>query len=239
MANDFSAEFIEALKDYFFLLEKKYQQDVVHTLVCERYGLTSIQSDILLLGVFTLEKVAERKNKLTDRLDADILAIDAYNVIRTIANYFLKHKIFICFDDMIRDTEGLHKDSNNHDIIVCAVSALVRFLSNYNPLPKLLFYIDTRMTTSDFIERVLLEQLKMSSLHAEVLSKSDITCSLICQSNAIISTSNIQIIDQTESRIFDLACEVMFDQFNPEFIDLRTLADYNTVLVRKTIKMYF
>jgi len=100
-------EFKTALKDYLFLLEKKYPQKAVLKLVSDKYGLNTYERSMLFRGVVTKEDIEKRK-QLESLPAGQNLFVDGFNVLRTVASYFLGRPVYIAMDGFLRDASELH-----------------------------------------------------------------------------------------------------------------------------------
>ena len=79
--------FIEAIKDYYLLLNKEYPQKEILKLTGNRYKLNRIQRILLYRGIFPDQLARSRKEKKTDLILNPCLCVDTYNVLFTISNY--------------------------------------------------------------------------------------------------------------------------------------------------------
>ena len=74
--------FIYAVKDYQYLLEKKYSSKNIIKLVGDQYKLSTIQRSFLYRGITTEQLSISRKSKLVTEkeLGNNELHIDSYNL---------------------------------------------------------------------------------------------------------------------------------------------------------------
>ena len=105
MLNDL---FMNACKDYAYLINRNYPEPGTLKLVGDRYRLTRDQRTILYRGISSAEKSALRKAKLVKEIENKTLAIDGYNVLFSLLNYRLGRFTFISTDDVLRDAGSLH-----------------------------------------------------------------------------------------------------------------------------------
>ena len=105
-----SLGFIEAKRDYLYLLETGYPQRGIIKLIGDRYALSGTERTMLYRGLTTKQNIAHRKHKIAHVKDVKgrELVIDGYNVMITIGNYLNGNTVFISSDGFLRDAAEMH-----------------------------------------------------------------------------------------------------------------------------------
>ena len=86
--NPDSELFQQALKDYFYLIDRSYPEKGSLKLVGDRYMLSTDLRNLLYRGVTSRENSKQRSARLVDTPHAPLI-IDGYNVLFTLLNYRL------------------------------------------------------------------------------------------------------------------------------------------------------
>ncbi len=130
MLNEF---FINACKDYAYLINRNYPERGTLKLVGDRYRLTRDQRTILYRGISSAEKSVLRKAKLVKEIEGKTLAIDGYNVLFSLLNYRLGRFTFISTDDVLRDAGSLHGKLKDEEMFIDCIKILAKHLSAMHP----------------------------------------------------------------------------------------------------------
>ncbi len=218
--NKLSGQFISAIHDYQYLMERHYAEKSTLKLVSDRYALSGEERSVLFRGVITKEVVKKRKNKLIARPESgSSFIIDGYNVIRTVGSYLTGNLVFVAMDGFIRDVSEIHKKSVKDDIVLKAVDLILVTLKSLKPI-NVLFYLDMPVSKSgelaDYISRSLSSQELTGN--AETVHSPD--HHLKKAEMGIVCTSDSVIIDECHLSVFDLARRTLDLHFSTEFICL-------------------
>lgn len=212
----FTASLNEALYDYEFFLEKDYPNKEVLKLIGNRYQLNHFQRTLLYRGIFKKEVCKKREHKQVSTFTSSCLYIDGNNVLSVIINYFLGIPLFIAQDHFLRDT-GNRSTSANKQIIKQATYYVMNYLA-YQNLDGIYMYFDkihpNNTMLSNYVAQERLSSLKQVS-HIKQADKR-----LIQKKGGNIATADSDIIDHTQSPVFDLAKAVLYTYFAPDFSNL-------------------
>ena len=120
--------FKDALRDYYYLLNRDYPEKPALKLVGDRYRLKGIERITLYRGITSKEKALARKLKLTAApLKEKKLYIDGYNVLFTMMNYLLGKLIFTANDGFLRDCGEVYGKVENATLFYRAVDLLLEY----------------------------------------------------------------------------------------------------------------
>lgn len=215
-------EFKEAINDYLYLLEKGYSATSLLKLIGDRYRLIKEERSILLRGVTTKVISELRRKKLVKEKEviSKNIAIDYYNVAMTIISYLSGKIMYIATDGFLRDASESHsaiKDINSI-LQIKAINLMREYLKKIK-IKNILLFLDSPVSNSGKLAKILKEQLKENFLIIDVKVVKSADYYLIHNSDAIVSTSDSNIIDKKE-KIFDLAFYTLKFHYNPDFLNL-------------------
>lgn len=218
----FSDSFVRALNDYFYLIERSYPARGSLKLVSDRYGLQGRERSMLYRGIFEPEAAAKRKKRLlADLMEVDApLMIDGLNVLVIVASYLQGLPVFISNDGMLRDAAKGRKDHSSGPKLPAAVDLLTGYLSQLQDTNPVV-YLDQQVPSHGWISTAL-TKAGVNGVH--VSSHTD--RELAGQLKGVLCTSDTEIIEHSVLPVFDLACAVLEQSFNPEFINLQELIKY-------------
>lgn len=199
-------EFLLAVNDYFFLINKEYPVKSSLKIVGDHYNLNSIERNILLRGISSSIKIMERKKKKINEFEIEgkKVFIDGYNLIFTISNYYSGNFCFIAMDGFIRDCANIGGRNKKKLNFEKSVQIILSFFYELKP-EKCIIYFDEPVSKSKeditIFEKLLDDNKKYFDL---VLVKNPDTILSNIDSEKIVITSDSVIIDKAKSRIFDL-----------------------------------
>lgn len=218
-----NSDFIEAAKDYRYLLDRGYPQRGFLGLVGDRYKLSNRERSILYRGLSSRKQADRRIQKLMLEYDGKSkLYIDGFNVITTVSSYLLGLPVFISMDGFLRDASqrrGRLEDNNR-------LEEAVRLIAGYLHAAEVAsvdIYLDEAGEITGMVKSILLAKIQHLSLNVNISICKNVDKELIAVNDGIVCTSDSEIIDESSGRIFDLACFVLHHHFKPGFIDLRNL----------------
>ncbi len=220
---DFVTEpFIHAVKDYFFLINKKYPEKETVKLIGDRYRLTGLQRTILFRGITSKKKSLNRKSKLTKNLKEKKLYLDGYNVLFTIMNYMLGKTIFIGNDGILRDAGEGYGKIENENFFYKAMDLLLDVIRT-TEVESVYVYLDDPVSNSDFHMQEFKKKMEQRTIEGEVFSVKFADRELTCKKNGVIATSDSEIIDTTPCPIIDLARNVLETKYRITIFDMGKL----------------
>ena len=217
-----TAEFIQSLHDYAYLLNQQYPRKTILKIVGDRYLLNSFQRILLSRGVFPDDAIHSRIENTTDSIAGREIHIDTYNVLFTISNYLLGRIVFISNDLFIRDAGEvfgkLHKDPVFHRSIDLLASYLNRM-----KIGRVEFHIDKPVSFSAELAGSLRETLSQSGIPGDASLEKNPDAVLIRLNSGIVATSDSDILDETAMPLADLAHMVLKDRYSLKLPDLGRL----------------
>ncbi len=216
-----SDNFIIAVKDYRYLLERKYPQKKVLELVGTRYSLSAIERSMLFRGITTQKQAGARKSKSIGQIPADtsIMFIDGFNALLTIGSYLNGNQVYIAADGFLRDASEVHGKIFRTALVEKALRLIFEYLDSI-PLSGSRIYIDEAVTHSEALyKRIMFLKQEYNIELLPILSEA-VDHTLEKQKTGIIASSDSTIIDRAKTHIFDLPRHVLEFHFKPEFISL-------------------
>lgn len=142
--------FLNAIKDYLFLINKGYPNDSSHKLISDFYRLNNLEREVLKRGICKKEIIKERKRKTISNaiyLKGKILYIDLFNILLTLHSFLTGKFVFISMDGFLRDVSmiggnSIHKiDCEKY--IICILRSLCRIKPS-----KVIFLMDEPVSFS-------------------------------------------------------------------------------------------
>jgi len=223
MRNDnITDEFIQALRDYEYLLNQQYPRKTILKIVGDRYLLNSFQRIMLSRGVFPKNNIEERIRKTGKIIAGQDLYIDAYNVLFTLSNYLLGRLVFIGNDHFVRDTGEALGKPNEDPVFSRAIELCIGYLLKSKP-SGVEFLVDKPISYSAVLAGQLRELLSGAGLKGDARIDKNPDAVLIRQSEGIVVSSDSDILDNTELPVLDLAHLILKDNFELDLPDLGNL----------------
>lgn len=213
--------FREALKDYIFLLEKRYPEKAIHELVSTRYALDHFERSVLYRGVTTKEQAAKRKEKLITikQFNNVTIHIDLFNVLFTIAAYLRGHPVYLALDGLLRDASESHGKGDWEVHLEKGLETLLEFLAGL-AVNKSILYLDDPLEFGPAIAGKLRE-IAMPGKSKVLLISDASPDRLMREATAgVLATSDSTIIDKSVLPVFDLARAVLSSRFAPKIMAL-------------------
>lgn len=217
--------FKDALKDYYYLLNKNYPEKETLKLVGDRFRLTGAQRTILFRGITSKENASNRKSKQIpiEDLKGKELYIDGYNVLFTVMNYLLGKMVFIGNDGILRDSGGAYGKIEKEEIFYKAASTLMDFVQQRN-IENITIYLDQPVSNSQSHVKQL-KKMQEEKIKWEVCLLHSVDNWLKQIKGGVIATSDSEIIDQTPGKIIDLARSALETSYGVTILDLGSLIE--------------
>ncbi len=222
----YSDDFPNAVNDYETFLSKNYPQKPILKLVGDRYKLSGIERTMLYRGITTPDKAELRRGKLIEecKLKNEILHIDAFNQLLTIGSYLHGRVVFISNDGFLRDASEAHSKAIDTILPLRAVEIVIAYLSK-TELAGVNLYFDSQVTGYEIFCERLEKSLPDFVLQPEIIVSGNVDKELINQEEGIICSSDSEIIERTDLKVFDLARATLEYHFWPKFFDLTTMLE--------------
>lgn len=208
-----------AVKDYLFLLEKRYPEKQVRLLVSDRYSLETIQRTVLYRGIATAKESEKRGSKMVGSISGKELHIDTFNVIITVCSYLTGTLVFISTDNFLRDASEARRKLFRPDLMKKSLNLIINNLPGLSP-SGITFHIDRPLLHSDFTENEIRNITKEYPFQVTIKMHGSADREMKKLDQGIISTSDSQIIDSTSLKCFDLARYTLERSYKPTFLDL-------------------
>jgi hypothetical protein len=218
--------FKDALTDYYYLLNKNYPEKETLKLVGDRFRLTGVQRSILFRGITSKVKALKRKAKLIslENLRGKILYIDGYNVLFTIMNYLLGKVTFIGNDNILRDSGGTYGKIENETTFFQSANLLMDFIHK-NAFQQITIYLDSPVSNSSSHLNELVKIIPQKKIKGHIHLIRSVDHQLKQINDAVIATSDSEIIDHTTSKIIDLARGALETSYGVTILDLGSLIE--------------
>jgi hypothetical protein len=223
MRNDIiTDEFVQALRDYAFLLNRKYPRKSVLKIVGDRYLLNTFQRILLSRGVFPDEDVRRRIRKTVRAIAGRELFIDGYNVFFTICNYLLGRMVFLGNDRFVRDTGEVYGKPHQDEVFTRAIDLCLSFLEEKKPA-RVEFLLDSPVSHSAELAHRLRELLPGKGITGDAQIDKNPDALLIRKNRGIIVSSDSDILDNAELPVLDIAQMILENNFELQLPDLGKL----------------
>lgn len=209
--------FLLAAEDYRFLLEKKYPGKAIHELVSTRYALNHFERSILYRGVTTNETAGKRISRLItiEQLNNEILHIDLFNVLFTLAAYLRGFPVYRAMDGLVRDASEGHDSNEWVEHLEKALDLLLKHLDETEP-EKIIFYLDNPLHLSGYLAREIEKKRAILTTPVEILSDDSPDHLIRSAAVGILATSDSTIIDKSGLPVFDLPGYVLKREFDKD-----------------------
>lgn len=214
--------FLEAHKDYLYLLDRHYPEKSILKLVGDHYALTAEERALLFRGSVKKELIELREHKRINVLpEESVLTVDGFNVFRTVGSYLNGNFVFEGMDGFLRDASELHRQKLKWEVLENATELILEFLS----LKKCRianFYFDTPISHSGDLTKYLIQ--KMEDYCLSGIAETDYSPDHILKQTetGIICTSDSSIIDLSKVNVFDLSKGVLEYHFNLKIFSLKS-----------------
>jgi hypothetical protein len=216
---NFSEQFYQALEDYMLLLNKSYPQKTILELVGTRYSLNHFERSMLYRGITEKEKAKQRNKKVTkhQKLKGQVLHIDLFNALFTIAAYLRGFPVYLANDGILRDASESHGCSDWIDHLEQGLSLTMEFTKNEQP-EKMLFYIDNPLEYCRKVVEKIHDHCQEAGIDHEIILHDSPDHLLEKAKTGILASSDSTIIDRTQLPVLDLPRAVLEFHFVPTFI---------------------
>lgn len=196
--------FLEAAKDFSFLLGRDYGEKSALELVGNRYQLNKRQQRALSLVVCASDKIEIRKSKaiLAQNLEGKNVFIDGYNLLINLEVALSGGFVLVGQDDCYRDMASVHGTYKKVEETLPAIELIDRVLKELK-VQHAQWYFDAPVSNSGQLKSLLYEwsTSHLSNWDIELVYNPDTT---LVEKNGIIISCDGWILDRVE-RFFDLA----------------------------------
>jgi len=223
MRNDnITDEFIKAVHDYAYLLNRDYPRKAILKIVGDRYLLNTFQRILLSRGIFPDADIRGRIRKTIKDIKGQDLCIDGYNIFFTICNYLLGRLVFVGNDRFVRDTGEVYGKLHEDPVLSRSIGLCFSYLKMKNPA-RVEFLLDSPISHSAELAGRLKELLIENGLKGDARINKNPDAIMIRMEHGIIATSDSDILDHTELPVVDLAHLILKENFEFQPPDLGQL----------------
>jgi hypothetical protein len=190
-------------------------------MVATRYNLNAVERSMLFRGIMKKEEANQRRKKIITlkEIQKQEVHIDAFNVILSVVAYLNGDKVFLSDDGLLRDASENHGKEINVEHLERAVKLCVQYLESKRT-DQCLFYIDEKIAECALLEFLLRVELSRTRIKAEFILVKSADQILKTLPDIICATSDTDIIDSGNHKIFDLAKHILKSNFSPDFLNL-------------------
>ncbi|MCU0290090.1 MAG: DUF434 domain-containing protein, partial [Acidobacteria bacterium] len=196
--------FLDAVNDYFVLVNRGYTETPSLKLVGDRYRLSGTQRNILFRGITSQNKASSRKTKLSNTLKEKKIYLDGYNILFTIMNYLLGKAIFIGNDGILRDAGAIYGKIEDETVFYKACDVLFDFIKKKN-LQVIEIFLDESIPGCTSHAYELEKKMPIAGIKGKISLAKHADNELKKINDGVIATSDSGIIDAAKVKIFDLA----------------------------------
>jgi len=218
----FSDSFIQAIRDFYYLIENEYPRKAILKLIGDRYLLNKTQRTLLNRGILRKNDSVNRYKKTANSIRDSVLFIDTYNVLLIISNYLLGRIVFVSTDGFIRDAGETYGKLHREKVFMKSIGYLMEFLEQAAP-SEVVFYIDNPVAYSGDLAEHLRICLKDKNLRGNAFAVKNPDKELIMKKEGIIATSDSEVLNEADCKICDLPAMVLNSRFQLQIIDLREM----------------
>ncbi len=216
-----SIHFSEAIADYLYLLERDYPTKSMLKLVGDKYALPSHERVMLYRGLAKQDVLARRESKKSDNLKAGIpVAVDGFNVCRTVGSYLSGNFVFEGLDGFFRDVSEIHRKKLGWEILERSLRLIIRYLKDHQA-GYVHFYFDKPLSHSGKMAALCLSVMNEFALPGEAETVFSPDHCLIEVADGLICTADSHVIDAARVSTFDLARKVLEKYFQTKIFSLR------------------
>jgi hypothetical protein len=218
-----STNFQLAANDYLLFLDRGYPQKSILKLVGDRYKLSGVERSMLYRGIAKTEENIQRRDKIfTGSLSGGRLIVDAFNQLITVASYLNGSMVFISTDGFLRDASEIHGKLFRKDLLQKSLGLAFGFL-NFSKPASVEFVVDQQLSKHQMIiESIgILNVSSVIKCSVEPTDKAD--NHLFRAKSGLIATSDSQIINKTDLKVFDLARFTLKHFYHPDFFEIKPL----------------
>ncbi len=212
-------DFLEAVDDYYYLLNRSYPERAVLKVIGDRYQLSRSQRQILFRGVAPRHKALERKARLTADISRKAVFLDGYNVFLTVMNYLYGKILFIGNDGMMRDVGENYGKIKEKELFQRSCRLVMDVLQQDRP-SAITVFLDSPVSHSAIHKQELILLLQEYHLNGEIILSRSPDYELKHLGDDCIATSDSVIMDGTVGDIVDLPHRALSAAFDLKLIDL-------------------
>lgn len=218
---NFTENFRQAVEDYAHFLNKKYPQKSLLELVGTRYSLNQHERSMLFRGITTIEKASIRNKRLVDpeKVRGEILHIDLYNALFTIAAYLRGYPVYLALDGLLRDASESHGCSDWIEQLDKGLELKLQYFIETKPA-RVIFYLDNLLEHCRKVVEKIHQHCKRTGMDHEIILHDSPDHLLENATVGLLASSDSTIIDRSELPVLDLPRAILEFHYEPRFYSL-------------------
>ncbi len=221
-----TADFIEAVRDFSMMIDRKYPSKPLLKLIGDRYQLNRQQRDTISRGISSRQLSKLRKNKRIESLafpEKRTLHVDFYNVFYTLLNYLNGKPLFISSDTFVRDSGAAYgKRIANPAEQERIIHLIYQFIMSHS-IQQVIFYLDSPIPFSGELAAQLNRQSCNLAVNSEAMTCRSPDYKLKHTKSGLNASADSIVIEKSMVPVFDLAAAILIDEFNANILDLNSL----------------
>lgn len=213
-----------AAQDYLYLCGRGYKDKSILKLIGDRYHLSRRERSRLLRGIFPLEINRQRTDKLCGAcsIHDNMISIDGFNVLYTIASYLSGKDVYLATDGFLRDSAETHGKPYRRELRHRAWKLLLDYLIHHKPSYAEIFF-DEPISNSGEMAKVANTDLFSAGIKGKATTVASPDHWLIHASKGLVASSDTVIIDSSPLQCIDLPYMILKTNFHPVFPELATI----------------
>ncbi len=214
---------LEAARDYKYLLDRGYPQQLSLIFVSNRWNLSKEERMILYRCIHpSIEATSIREKHLDpESIRGNILVIDTYNVLLTLKASVECEEIFLCDDGIVRDILSSRSKASKDKTLYSLTPILVSEIAHLAP-NKAIFIVDKQVSMSkelcnnikSLATNLVVETILAPKTDKEIIKLSE------TNPDVIVASSDILIL-RDSPRVFDLAGYIIRRRWSKKLINIR------------------
>jgi hypothetical protein len=217
-----SNDFINACRDYAYLMNRDFPERGVLKLVGDRYRLSGDLRTVLYRGISSGKRSAFRKSLLTENITGNDLMVDGYNVLFTLLNYRLGRIVFISTDQILRDAGSLHGRFRDEGTFMDCICLLLDYLAVKKP-NRTDVYLDSPVSHSEKHAQMIRDRMRLDLPNGDCHVIKSADWALRQNRHAVIATSDTAIIEKSMTPVIDLPKAILQRVYQANFPELSLL----------------
>ena len=215
MALQFPEGFMEAARDYSWMLSRHYPQKSSLKLVGDKFMLSKALRQVLYRGICAPERARERQQKLGMPGKGERILVDGYNVLFTVNNYLLGKHVFIGNDGCLRDAGEMRGRIVNKPVFSRSIGLLLDVLALWEGNTYII-YLDEPIPFSGRLSIELSKDMVQMGIEGEALCVASADHWLKKDQSDAVATSDSVIMDQYSGKVIDIPRYILELSFEAE-----------------------
>ncbi len=205
---------MKALKDMYYLVNRGYSQDSAVRIVGDHYQLEKEERYKLKRIVFPEREISrtEKKKREITYIKDKKMAVDGYNVLITTESV-LKNDVFLCFDGVVRDVQGIFKKYKFDEEGERALEEIFSVLTKYPPKDTQ-FFFDVQISKSGELCSRVRRMLRTRGLEGDAQTTKSVDYAL--KNRKMLTATNDSVIIQELDEFVDIPHAIWRRKYLPK-----------------------